>query len=565
MRETTRIPLRGIDNMSAPEKKNLRSNRSGGALTEKQAAELKEAQKLRNYTIGFVVVLALLVVIAAFAAVNSLLSSSGYLDRKTVAVTIDGQDISSAELNYYYIDSINSFYNTLRSNYGDYAGLYGQFIYGIDFSKALGDQEHPDGGTWADYFVNQATQSAKSTYALCKAAKAEGISLNEDSQASLENEISMIGFYANLSGTKDSTAYLKAMYGNGATEESFRSYCEDSLLASQYYNSHLDSLVYDDAAIREAEKDKYNEYSSYTGNYYYISSSSFLQGGVEGEDGTITYSEEARAAALEAAKAAAEELTSRKYLNAEAFDKAIADMEINKGNNVSSTVFTNQLYSQVTSVIRDWITDSSRQAGDCTYLPSETTDSEGNTVVNGYYVAYFESVNDNTQPLANVRHLLVAFSGGTTDENGNKVYSDEEKAEALAKAEDYLAQWEAGEKTEDSFAAMVTELTDDTASKESGGLYQNISPASQYVENFLNWAMDDSRKPGDTGIVETEYGYHIMYYVGDSDLTYRDQMIIDDLKTADQNTWAEGIIASVEMTEKNTSRLNRNIVIGSSN
>ena len=324
--------------------------------------------------------------------------------------------------------------------------------------------------------MNQATKSAKSTYALCKAAKAEGISLNEDSQASLENEISMIGFYANLSGTKDSTAYLKAMYGNGATEESFRSYCEDSLLASQYYNSHLDSLVYDDAAIREAEKDKYNEYSSYTGNYYYISSSSFLQGGVEGEDGTITYSEEARAAALEAAKAAAEELTSRKYLNAEAFDKAIADMEINKGNNVSSTVFTNQLYSQVTSVIRDWITDSSRQAGDCTYLPSETTDSEGNTVVNGYYVAYFESVNDNTKPLANVRHLLVAFSGGTTDENGNKVYSDEEKAEALAKAEDYLAQWEAGEKTEDSFAAMVTELTDDTASPRNPAACTRTSP-----------------------------------------------------------------------------------------
>ena len=65
--------------------------------------------------------------------------------------------------------------------------------------------------------------------------------------------------------------------------------------------------------------------------------------------------------------------------------------------------------------------------------------------------------------------------------------------------------------------------------------------------------------------METEYGYHIMYYVGDSDLTYRDQMIIDDLKTADQNTWAEGIIATVEMIEKNTSRLNRNIVIGSSN
>jgi hypothetical protein len=34
------------------------------------------------------------------------------------------------------------------------------------------------------------------------------------------------------------------------------------------------------------------------------------------------------------------------------------------------------------------------------------------------------------------------------------------------------------------------------------------------VTNFRDWAVDDQRKPGDTGLVETEYGYHVMYYVG---------------------------------------------------
>ena len=34
------------------------------------------------------------------------------------------------------------------------------------------------------------------------------------------------------------------------------------------------------------------------------------------------------------------------------------------------------------------------------------------------------------------------------------------------------------------------------------------------VQAFNDWLFDPSRKPGDTDIVETEYGYHIMYFSG---------------------------------------------------
>ena len=34
------------------------------------------------------------------------------------------------------------------------------------------------------------------------------------------------------------------------------------------------------------------------------------------------------------------------------------------------------------------------------------------------------------------------------------------------------------------------------------------------VEEFNDWCFDSSRKAGDTDIVKTDYGYHIMYYVG---------------------------------------------------
>ena len=33
------------------------------------------------------------------------------------------------------------------------------------------------------------------------------------------------------------------------------------------------------------------------------------------------------------------------------------------------------------------------------------------------------------------------------------------------------------------------------------------------VDPFDEWCFDDARQPGDTGIVKTDYGYHVMYYV----------------------------------------------------
>ena len=33
------------------------------------------------------------------------------------------------------------------------------------------------------------------------------------------------------------------------------------------------------------------------------------------------------------------------------------------------------------------------------------------------------------------------------------------------------------------------------------------------VKNFEDWCFDSSRSVGDTGIIETEYGYYVMYFI----------------------------------------------------
>ena len=41
------------------------------------------------------------------------------------------------------------------------------------------------------------------------------------------------------------------------------------------------------------------------------------------------------------------------------------------------------------------------------------------------------------------------------------------------------------------------------------------------VEAFEDWCFDEARTVGETGIVETDYGYHLMYFEGDGDVAWK--------------------------------------------
>lgn len=134
----------------------------------------------------------------------------------------------------------------------------------------------------------------------------------------------------------------------------------------------------------------------------------------------------------------------------------------------------------------------------------------------------FESdgvLKDDSPATINVRHILIAPEGGTTDDDGQTTYSDEEWAAAEAKAQEILDQWKAGEATEESFTALAQEYSVDPGSASNGGLYEDVAPGDM-VEEFNDWCFEDGRTPGDTGIVKTKFGYHIMYFVSASEQLY---------------------------------------------
>lgn len=148
-----------------------------------------------------------------------------------------------------------------------------------------------------------------------------------------------------------------------------------------------------------------------------------------------------------------------------------------------------------------------------------------------------QGITKESGDLKDVRHLLVSVKGGTEDEDGDITYSDEEWETCRTEAQKLLDQWLAGEATEESFALLAQEHSEDVGSNENGGLYEDLDTESGFVPEFIDWYMDESRKVGDYELLRTEYGYHIMYFSGsepqwirasrDGVLTDRSQEILD--------------------------------------
>ena len=114
--------------------------------------------------------------------------------------------------------------------------------------------------------------------------------------------------------------------------------------------------------------------------------------------------------------------------------------------------------------------------------------------------------------------------------------------------------------TEDCFDALANEKADDNVTIAPGGLYEGIIPG-QMVPEFEAWCFDANHKTGDYGLVQTEYGWHIMYFVDAGTETYRDYMISYDMKNLEMNEWYTALVDAVKVEEGSFSRLNTALVI----
>lgn len=111
-----------------------------------------------------------------------------------------------------------------------------------------------------------------------------------------------------------------------------------------------------------------------------------------------------------------------------------------------------------------------------------------------------------------VRHILLTPKGGTTVDNVT-TYSDAEWEACRVEAQKILDDFLAGDKTETVFAQLAYQKSQDPGSYSDGGLYAQLTTATNFVDEFKAWYLDETREPGNTGLIKTSHGYHIMYFV----------------------------------------------------
>lgn len=139
-------------------------------------------------------------------------------------------------------------------------------------------------------------------------------------------------------------------------------------------------------------------------------------------------------------------------------------------------------------------------------------------------------VTKTSGKLVDVRHILLVPEGAQAGANGTVTATDDQWEACRVKAQAMLDGWKAGDATEEAFAALANTHSKDSGSNKNGGLYTQVS-SGDMVESFDAWLFAEGRQPKDTGLVKTDFGYHIMYYVGGEEgwLIYGKDALISEL------------------------------------
>ena len=67
---------------------------------------------------------------------------------------------------------------------------------------------------------------------------------------------------------------------------------------------------------------------------------------------------------------------------------------------------------------------------------------------------------------------------------------------------------------------------------------------------------------GDTDIILTDYGYHVMFFDDFCEMTYRDLLIDSELRDDATSAWMEDIVKNANVVLGNTSRMSTDRTIG---
>lgn len=479
------------------------------------------AKKVANKVISIVLCAVIVLGVVAFS-----LNYYGALQRviKIGGVGSD-QSVSIAEYEYYYMRA----YNQVR-----YQAQYYQYYYqtsNYDLSLTPEEQtqttKDADGNeiTWAEKLHEDTLEIIQLHKAYYNEALKMGLKLTKADEAFIDKQIEDLRDEAKSAGSNSSSsnsenkvtyslnAYLRKVYGGSINERFLRKQLKIQVLAQKYLTERTNEIAkdYDQKDIDAEYKKDTTAYDFATFRAYTFKTTELTKEDKETDDALKARQAKANAEVKKNANDFYNAVTNDATFTAKAkeLNKDTADYNVDKETKYSMLKSTAQ--STFSENAAKWLFDSSTKVGSKKLFSDEE---------NGKYIVVLALSKPHQEQTVTARHILFQ----TKDQNSGNDLSEEEIAKKKTQAEDVLKKFNEGDKTEDSFAALANEYNEDTGSSSNGGLYEHIYPG-QMVTEFNDWVFDANRKAGDVELVETDFGYHIIYFVAKDGKDYYDSAI----------------------------------------
>lgn len=438
-----------------------------------------------------------------------------YMNPASVVATVDGQKISIGMYDYYYA-SIVSYYEQYAS-YGYYS-----LDTTKDYSKQYTTDDDGNKISWQKFFETEALKEVEQITTYYSKALEDGVTLTSAQKKTIEKQISTLKDSASQNDVS-LDQYIKANFGTYCSEDTIRLMLEQYYLSANYKGKFKCETKVTDNDVDKYYNDHKNDYKKI--EFYYIASpydatddnsknesiktAEKIMAKMKDKKSVIALVPEVYSSYIDSqVKSSMEQdstLTEKK-----AREEAVKSYE----SNVVTTVSGSD--SPFDDKMNTWLFSDDTKVGSKKYYIDESA---------GYIYIVLKTSKASVEEdeTYTVRHILVAPESGSNSSSSTSEkteYTDEQWAAAKKKADSILAKFNKTDKSEYEFAKLAEQYSTDSASTSSGsndsfgGLYESVT-LGQMVPDFEKWSIDDSRKYGDTGIVKSDYGYHIMFFIND--------------------------------------------------
>lgn len=438
-----------------------------------------------------------------------------YMNPASVVATVDGQKISIGMYDYYYA-SIVSYYEQYAS-YGYYS-----LDTTKDYSKQYTTDDDGNKISWQKFFETEALKEVEQITTYYSKALEEGVTLTSAQKKTIDKQISTLKDSASQNDVS-LDQYIKANFGTYCSEDTIRIMLEQYYLSANYKGKFKSETKVTDNDVDKYYNDHKNDYKKI--EFYYIASP---------YDATDDNSKNESIKTAEKIMAKMKDKKSVIALVPEVYSSYI-DSQVKSSMEQDSTLTEKKTREEavksyesnvVTTVsgsdspfddkMNTWLFSDDTKVGSKKYYIDESA---------GYIYIVLKTSKASVEEdeTYTVRHILVAPESGSNSSSSTSEkteYTDEQWAAAKKKADSILAKFNKTDKSEYEFAKLAEQYSTDSASTSSGsndsfgGLYESVT-LGQMVPDFEKWSIDDSRKYGDTGIVKSDYGYHIMFFIND--------------------------------------------------